>query len=400
MNINFQRTVDRCVGIPLCGLLSLWQRFRPVPTPRQHVRAVLVILLSEMGSLVLAYPMFRKIKEKYPDASLYVMVFEKNRELLELLNVTPAQNIITVNNRTFKTFCSDSWRAVRQLRALPLDVVIDCELFARISSIFSYLSGAPVRVGFHPHTQEGLYKGSFINRPVMYNPYHHITHQFISMVDSIDATGRPKNKLMPQVKAYRVPQVELDDTIEKVKQQLYGEFPQLVGKKLVLLSVSGGILPIRAWPLEYFKQLCVGLVADGIAVAVIGLADEKAYGEALVRHTSSALCVDFTGRTTTLRHLLALFHHANLLITNDGGPAHFAPLTPIRCITLFGPETPLLYGPLDSSAYNFYQATACSPCLTAYNHRRSPCDGDNQCLKQIEPEQVLHKARQMLVVPT
>jgi len=39
---------------------------------------------------------------------------------------------------------------------------------------------------------------------------------------------------------------------------------------------------------------------------------------------------------------------------------------------------------------------SCSPCLTAYNHRNSPCDGDNQCLQQIAPEQVLAKAREML----
>jgi hypothetical protein len=30
--------------------------------------------------------------------------------------------------------------------------------------------------------------------------------------------------------------------------------------------------------------------------------------------------------------------------------------------------------------------------LTAYNHRATPCDGDNQCLKQIQPEHVLSLA--------
>jgi hypothetical protein len=38
----------------------------------------------------------------------------------------------------------------------------------------------------------------------------------------------------------------------------------------------------------------------------------------------------------------------------------------------------------------------CSPCLTAYNHRSSPCDGDNQCVKQITPASVIAKAREML----
>jgi hypothetical protein len=51
---------------------------------------------------------------------------------------------------------------------------------------------------------------------------------------------------------------------------------------------------------------------------------------------------------------------------------------------------------LSRNAHYFHLALACSPCLTAYNHRSSPCDGDNQCLKQITPAQVIGKARQML----
>jgi hypothetical protein len=39
---------------------------------------------------------------------------------------------------------------------------------------------------------------------------------------------------------------------------------------------------------------------------------------------------------------------------------------------------------------------ACAPCLTAYNHRNSPCDGDNVCLKLIRVEDVLEKAREVL----
>ena len=39
---------------------------------------------------------------------------------------------------------------------------------------------------------------------------------------------------------------------------------------------------------------------------------------------------------------------------------------------------------------------ACSPCLSAYNHRQTFCDGDNQCLKRIAPDPVLAQALQFL----
>ena len=103
-----------------------------------------------------------------------------------------------------------------------------------------------------------------------------------------------------------------------------------------------------------------------------------------------------TGYTRSIAELLALLHQADLLVTNDGGPGQFAALTPIRTVMLFGPETPALYAPLSPRCHAFYSALPCSPCLTAYNHRNSYCDGDNQCLKVIAPRAVLEKSREFL----
>ena len=67
----------------------------------------------------------------------------------------------------------------------------------------------------------------------------------------------------------------------------------------------------------------------------------------------------------------------------------------IVATNFYGLEIPLLYGPLNSNAFSFYKPLSCSPCITAYNHRNSPCDGDNICLKRISPEEVLVKAYEM-----
>jgi ADP-heptose:LPS heptosyltransferase len=98
-----------------------------------------------------------------------------------------------------------------------------------------------------------------------------------------------------------------------------------------------------------------------------------------------------------MRDVAVLLHLGVLLITNDGGTGHTAALTPISSIVLFGPETPVLYGSLSPRAVNMHRPLSCSPCLTAYNHRRSPCDGDNVCLKSISPEEVLAVANDLLL---
>jgi ADP-heptose:LPS heptosyltransferase len=284
------------------------------------------------------------------------------------------------------------------MRKLHFDVVIDCELFARVSSIFSFFSGAPVRVGFHPHTMEGLYRGSFINRPVLYNPYRHISDQFLALVEAIESSTVPKNKVCGYGNVSKeAPKLRLlEGELEAMKERLFGDFPTVGGKKIVLLYPSGGILPIRAWPIEYFCKTAKGFVDRGFAVGVIGLPGDKSLAKTIQEHCQSPLCIDLTGYTKTIRDLLIIFHLASLLITNDGGPGQFAVMTPIRTILFFGPETPVLYGPNSPTVKVFFGGIDCSPCLTAYNHRTSPCDGDNRCLKSITPESVLECAFGML----
>jgi ADP-heptose:LPS heptosyltransferase len=357
----------------------------------------LAILLSEMGSLVLAYPMFQHIKEKYPDAALYGLLFDKNKEVLELLDVMPPEHIFAINDRSFLTFVRDCIRVIIQLRKLKFEVIIDCELFARISSIFSFLSGAGIRVGFHPHTQEGLYRGNFINRPVLYNPYRHMSHQFLTLAAAIDSDSIPKAKLPEDVEYLKAPLIHFEpDEIQHMQQKLHARYDGIRDKKLVLIYPGGGQLPIRAWPKRYYAEIASQLLQKKYAVAIIGLGEDKSLAREILTLCDSAACIDLTGYTKTVRELMLIFQFAELLITNDGGPGQFAAMTPIPSIIFYGPETPKLYGPDDEKATIFYTRLPCSPCLTAYNHRNSPCDGDNLCLKGIHPDRVLAKAFEIL----
>ena len=100
MNVDFQRAVDRYVGVPLCALASLLDRVLPRRGAGPSPRRIVVILLSEMGSLVLAQPMFAALRARYPDASLHVMLFGKNREALDLMASVPPENVIVVDDRS------------------------------------------------------------------------------------------------------------------------------------------------------------------------------------------------------------------------------------------------------------------------------------------------------------
>ena len=397
MNITTMRRLDRLAGSLACRLLSLLPAHAPGPETRP--KKILVILLSEMGSLVLARPMFRRIREHYPEAETHVLLFARNREALDMLGEVPADHAITLRDTSLAAFAADSLGALRKIRALGIDTVLDCELFARISAIFSRLSGAAIRAGFHAHTQEGLYRGSFLNRPLLYNPYLHMSRQFLNLLAAVSA---PKQR--PGVKEVLVPAEDLScpdlafapEEKADLLARFQADFPALAGKRLVLLSPGGGLLPIRAWPAEHYAAVAGELAARGFGVGIIGLGRDRDVAREIMAACGSEACVDLTGSTRTLRELLLLFSGAALLIANDGGPGHFATLVSLPAIVLFGPETPLLYAPLGPRSRSLFAQTACAPCLTAYNHRNSPCDGNNLCLRSITPQEVLTHAHALL----
>lgn len=424
MNVHTQRLIDRFVGQFACRFIDVLSLFsfkrKRAVTPEK----IGIVLLSEMGSLTMIFPMIQLLGKRYCQSELSIITFERNREIIEIMDLVPKGNIVTIDDTSLTRFLFTSCRAISTLRDWPVDTIIDCELFARASSIFSYLSGAGNRAGFHPHTQEGLYRGNHINNRVLYNPYVHISRQFINLADSLECKEEPRNKnkinstatdivtatalntdtdtdtdnnntdynnnlIIPGIK---ISQAEK----ETFKQRIHYCFPEFLDRQIVVINPGGGMLPIRAWPEAYYCEVAQKIVMAGFSVAVTGVLEDKTTGENITAFCETKYCVNMVGFTRSVYELLILFSLSRLFITNDGGPGHFSCLTATPGIILFGPETPVLYGSLNPNAINMQAGVACSPCLTAYNHRNSPCNGNNVCLKSITPETVLNKAFELL----
>ena len=123
-------------------------------------------------------------------------------------------------------------------------------------------------------------------------------------------------------------------------------------------------------------------------VILIGTKPDREYVADFIQGLpDSSRVIDLCGKTS-LKELLGLFRGATLLLTNDGGPLHFAVAVGLPTVSLFGPETPYLYGPPEGQHIVFYEDLFCSPCLTIYNSKQHGC-GDNICLQAIDPGRVL-----------
>jgi ADP-heptose:LPS heptosyltransferase len=155
-------------------------------------------------------------------------------------------------------------------------------------------------------------------------------------------------------------------------------------------------MPLRKWPTDRFKKLAEQILQEypDALIILTGAPREAAPAEKIRDELKSKRVISVAG-ATTMRQLIALFTLCDVLVTNDSGPAHFASMTKIKNIVLFGPETPKLYGPIDGHPMPIWAGLACSPCINALNHRLSPCN-NNLCMQVITVDEVMQKVRQSL----
>ena len=393
MNVDLVRKIDFWAGIPACWLLTIVNRFiKPLSRrPSQPPEKFLFIELSEMGSAILAYPTMKALKKEYPSAELFFLIFEKNRASVDILKMIPKENVLVIREKNPFYFLIDCLKVIFRMRKEGLDCVFDLELFARITAIFSYLSAAPIRVGFHKFRMEGLYRGHLHTHRIQYNYQQHISKSFLSFVRVL---GYPEKDWPAMDAAITDQEIETaiyqasESGVVRLREKLKGFLPEIGPEyKLILLNPSAGEIPIRAWPVDKYIDLAKLILSDPQnVVLLIGAGVDRETTQRVHQALNHDRCIQFTGQTT-FTELMDLFTISDLLITNDSGPAHFASLTSINNFVFFGPETPRLYGPLGKNTQILYADFPCSPCLTAYNHRNTPCR-DNKCLQNIPVNEV------------
>jgi ADP-heptose:LPS heptosyltransferase len=391
--------IDRFVGVPLCASLTLVRRLtgdRFVPERVEVPRKVLFVKLAEQGSTVLAYPAISRAIQLVGRENVFFLVFEENRFILDAMQLIPPENVITIRHKHPLELAWEALRALLRVRRKRLDSAVDLEFFARGSAVLTFLSGARQRVGFHTFFGDGPYRGDLMTHRLSYNPYLHTSQIFLLMVTALEQPVPRSGKLsvpVPQIEKW-VPDFEpTAGEQDQVRSLLRHETGNNGEPQIVLLNPNASdLLPLRKWPADRYVSLARRLLDafPDIYIGLTGAPDEAGPIEAMVQEIGSPRCFSLAGKTT-LRQLLVLYTLSELLITNDSGPAHFAAMTQINTLTLFGPETPALFGARTPRAVTIWQALACSPCVNAYNNRQSSCT-NNVCMQKITVDHVFDEA--------
>ncbi len=400
MKVDTMRAVDRWVGIPLTFLLTLllrpWARTRTAAPPKR----ILFIELSEMGSTILADPAMRKARNVL-GAELFFVIFKGNAASLDLLGTVPRENIRTIREDSLITLALDTLGFLIWTRRRRIDAVVDLELFSRFTALLTGLSGAPRRVGFYRFHNEGLYRGQLLTHRVAYNPHIHIAKNFVALVNALaSATPEvPYSKTVIGDDEITLPRLVAGGReSQAIEHRIAAAFPPFESgrHRIVLFNPNASdLLPQRRWPVEHFAVLGRRILErwEDALILITGAPEETARAEDLRARVGHARMVNFAGRSA-LTDLPLLYSVASVMVSNDSGPAHFAAVTDMPTIVLFGPETPSLYAPL-GRVTALTAGLACSPCVSAANHRRTACT-DPVCMAAIPPERVLAEVAKVL----
>ncbi len=348
----------------------------------QEKKRILVLRYRFIGDTILTVPFLRNLRRAEPDARIVWVVAPGSSDVVqgvpyvdELVYWDPLT--IHADSRGTHRTLGDKWRFVRELRAQHFNKVYVLKR-SLSSAILALLSGAPERIGFDTEGRRFL-----LTKRV---PYRQDRHEVENFLDVLRVDGVPV----------------LDDYLECWPT---AEEERSAGEVLLAAGVGAGdrlaiihpfsASPQRGWHLENFAILSSRLRDMGLHVAILGAPRERSLFEE-VRDVFGSECADLVGKCD-IRTTMALLRRASLFVGNDSGIMHLAAAAGVPLVALFGPQSPVKFGPWSGRARVIYKKFPCSPCRQKFFTECEPSDRMKPaCMEAISVEDVLSACRELL----
>ncbi|HEX8709032.1 MAG TPA: lipopolysaccharide heptosyltransferase II [Pyrinomonadaceae bacterium] len=160
-------------------------------------------------------------------------------------------------------------------------------------------------------------------------------------------------------------------------------------RPLVALCPGSTNSRAKRWPADYYAALADRLISEaGTEVVLVGSPEELEVSQE-VQRLMRQRAILLTGRTR-LAEAVAVLSLAELLVTNDTGPAHIAAATNRPSLVIFGPTDPRTTRPLSAVAEIIRRPPDCAPCMLR------DCPIDHRCMTGITPAEVFARASRLL----
>jgi lipopolysaccharide heptosyltransferase III len=290
---------------------------------------ILLIQLKRIGDLILTTPAIAALREKFPEATLSLVVSPAVEGLLPA--ISGVDKVFVVRGKADDAL---DWIALAWGK---FDYCLDFTRNDR-SSFLTLLSQARKRItSNHPNLRSKI-------RARSYNEFVESPVRFLHTVDYHLALLKP----LGIHDASRAIRLDLpDSTVEKAEQLLKAA---QAGDEFVILH-PGSTRAEKLWEVDRWAQLIDHCVQERQMTCVLtgGRSPMERTQIATIKSSTRSDVIDLSEKTDLLT-LAALVRKARLLITVDSAPMHFAAAWETPQVVLFGPTNPFHWHPRSESA--------------------------------------------------
>lgn len=333
--------------------------------------SILIILMGSLGDVARGLCLVNHIKSNRPQSRLSWLVETKWADLVRF-----HRNIdrVIVFERTWRI--AAQWKLYRDLNAEHFDITLDLQRILK-SGIFSFLSRAGRRVGFHRRNAKE-FNWIFNNE--------HIGYQSDDL-----------SKIRHYLKFTEYLGLPDPGTLEFGFSSLIDEeaSPHAVAvlKHPFIAIVLGASWQSKDWAFEGYLELIRYILSTlKLQVVLLGESSRQALAKNLSQKVNRPDLIDMTGKTS-LVELAAILRKAVAGVGPDSGPGHLAAAVGTPFVTLFGPTSPARTAPI---GYEHLVVTAAYDCAPCYK-KRCP-DRHHSCMDDIKPARVIEKLSSALTM--
>jgi ADP-heptose:LPS heptosyltransferase len=402
LEVKLMRRVDSVVGNAVCSVLAVGKRLtRPFVRPPLTYKKICVMKFFGMGSIVVATPSLRALRDQFPGAEIHFVTFRQNKELLEILKLTDKHYF--VDNSSPSAFVSSTLKVARELRREGCDLVIDLEFYAKFPLVLASLGNIPKKAGFYLNPEP--WRRELLDVPGWYNHYFHTKDIFLSLVYLLAKDDFYYIDFAEFSAKYGYPRITpTDEQVRAARSKLAAHGVHPSSRVFVINpNTSPELAPeARKWPAERYGDLARQLLAEypDAKIAFIGTRGEKAYVDAVASTAHDPRAFGIAGELD-LRELLALFSVTDVLISNDSGPMHLACLVDTPVVGLFFADTPTLFAPIGSRTASVAPSLYSMPLFTVYNGKDVVVGRTTDVVRNIAActvsvEKVMDQARKLI----
>ena len=363
MQIKHMKFLDKYAGYAACVLLTAFGRIfgskKPVKIDKDRIRKILLVKFWGLGSILLLSPAITGIREEFKNAKLVLFTSRRNREICESLVIFDEVRYLDVDSGWLK-FASSLAGNMGRIFFERFDMVVDFEFFTRFSAVLTFFTFSKIKVGYHAWE---AWRGDIHNIKVPFNRYWNIMDNFYNLGTYIGLKARPELK-MSKPKFTAEDSAAVDSLLKAAG----------VTGRYIAANVNASNLVIeRRWPYQNFVELTRQLIKKHrCSIVFVGSGSEKKSVEAIVKTVADPLAVNLAGKVT-IPQLARLFEKSGLVISNDSGPLHLAVAMEVPTVSLFGPETPVVYGPKGNRHTVIFKNIDCSPCVNVHDRKSVHC---------------------------